>query len=121
MSDSARLGRWGEKRTESYLRNKGFKTLTRNYSCATGEIDLIMVDTDRSIVFVEVRTRAAEDFASAESSINLTKKTKLIRTARYFMATYDIHDRPCRFDVVIIILGPKGRPQIRHYTNAFVP
>ena len=121
MSDSARLGRWGEKRTESYLRKKGYKTLTRNFSCATGEIDLIMVDTDHSIVFVEVRTRACEDFATAESSINLPKKTKLIRAARYFLSAHDIHDRPFRFDVVIIILGSKGRPQMRHYPNAFVP
>lgn len=121
LTDSARLGRWGEKRSERFLRNKGLKLLTRNYSCATGEIDLIMVDTDRTIVFVEVRTRAGEDFASAESSITFPKKTRLTRTARYFLATHKIHDRPFRFDVVIIILGQTGKPQIRHYPNAFVP
>jgi putative endonuclease len=115
------LGRWGEKRCQRFLKRKGLKTLTRNFSCKTGEIDLIMVDTDRTIVFVEVRTRADETFGSAESSITFAKKSRLIRTARYFLATHDIDDRPFRFDVVAIVLGQKGTPQIRYYKNAFRP
>jgi len=121
LADRELLGRWGEKRCQRFLKRKGLKTLTRNFSCNAGEIDLIMVDTDRTIVFVEVRTRADETFGSAESSITLAKKTRLLRTARYFLATNDIDDRPFRFDVVTIVLGPKGHPQIRHYKNAFVP
>ncbi|MFH1881120.1 MAG: YraN family protein [Planctomycetota bacterium] len=121
LADWKLLGRWGEKRCQRFLKRKGLKTLTRNFSCKTGEIDLIMVDTDRTIVFVEVRTRADETFGSAESSITFAKKTRLLRTARYFLATNDIDDRPFRFDVVIIVLGPRGTPQIRYYKNAFVP
>ena len=121
LADRELLGRWGEKRCQRFLKRKGLKTLTRNFSCNAGEIDLIMVDTDRTIVFVEVRTRADETFGSAESSITFAKKTRLLRTARYFLATHDIDDRPFRFDVVAIVLAPKGTPQIRHYENAFVP
>jgi len=121
LADRELLGRWGEKRSQRFLKRKGLKTLTRNFSCKTGEIDLIMVAPDRTIVFVEVRTRADETFGSAESSITFAKKARLIRTARYFLATHDIDDRPFRFDVVTIVLGPKGRPQTRYYKNAFVP
>ncbi len=121
LADIKLLGRWGEKRCQRFLKRKGLKTLTRNFSCNAGEIDLIMVDTDRTIVFVEVRTRADETFGPAESSITFAKKAKLLRTARYFLATHDIDDRPFRFDVVTIVLGPKGTPQIRYYKNAFVP
>ena len=121
LADRELLGRWGEKRCQRFLKRKGLKTLTRNFSCKTGEIDLIMVAPDRTIVFVEVRTRADETFGSAESSITFAKKTRLIRTARYFLATNDIDDRPFRFDVVTIVLGPKGTPQIRYYKNAFRP
>ena len=121
LADIKLLGQWGEKRCQRFLKRKGLKTLTRNFSCNAGEIDLIMVDTDRTIVFVEVRTRADETFGSAESSITFAKKAKLLRTAHYFLATYEIVDRPFRFDVVTIVLGPKGAPQIRYYKNAFVP
>jgi putative endonuclease len=120
-ADKKLLGQWGEKRCERFLKRKGLKKLARNFSCKTGEIDLIMVDNDGSIVFVEVRTKANEDFSPVESSITPAKKAKLLRTARYFLATHNIEDRPFRFDVVAIVLGRSGRPQVRHYENAFVP
>lgn len=121
LADRQRLGRWGEKRCERFLRRKGLKKLTQNFSCKSGEIDLIMVDADGTIVFVEVRTKADEQFGSVESSITRPKKARLLRTARYFLATNDIEDRPFRFDVVALVLGQRGREQIRHYENAFVP
>lgn len=121
LADPKLLGQWGEKRCEKFLKSKGFKTLTRNFSCKTGEIDLIMTDIDGSIVFVEVKARANEDFGPAESVITPAKKARLFRAARYFLATHNIEDRPYRFDVVTIVLGQTGPAQIRHYENAFVP
>jgi putative endonuclease len=121
LADQKRLGRWGEKRCEKFLKSKGLKTLTRNYACKTGEIDLVMVDTDRSIVFVEVKARADESLTPAESVITPAKKAKLARTARCFLATNKIDDRPFRFDIATLILPQSGPPQIRHYKNAFVP
>ena len=59
---------------EKFLRKKGFKILTRNFNCRTGEIDLIMTDSDGTTVFVEVKTRADEVFADAESAITEVKK-----------------------------------------------
>jgi putative endonuclease len=128
-ADKKLRGRWGEKRCEKFLKRKGYKTLTRNFSCKTGEIDLIMVDSDGTLVFVEVKTRADEDFGPssrmghipAESVVTKTKQTRMLRTARYFLATNNIENRPFRFDVVIIVLAEKGPEQIRHYENAFVP
>jgi len=119
--DKESLGRWGEKRCEKFLKRKGLKTLTRNFSCKTGEIDLIMVDRDGTLVFVEVKTRASEDFGSSESVVTKTKQARMLRTARYFLATNNIENRPFRFDVVTIVLGEKNPEQIRHYENAFVP
>jgi putative endonuclease len=121
FADKDRLGRWGEKKSEKFLKRKGLKTLTKNFSCKTGEIDLVMVDTDRSIVFVEVKTRSDESFEPAESVVNYDKKLKLTRTARYFLSTHNIRNRPFRFDVVTIIAAPKTKTQIRHYENAFIP
>ena len=120
LSDREMLGRWGEKRCEKFLKRKGLKLLTRNFSCKTGELDLIMVDTNRAIVFVETKTRADEKFAPAESAITPKKKDKMYRTARYFLATNDIRNRPYRFDVVTVVLGQAGPVQITHYKNAFV-
>lgn len=121
LTDRKKLGRWGEKHCESFLKKKGFKKLAGNFSCRSGEIDLIMVDTDGAIVFVEVKTRADEVFEPTESVITAAKKNKLSRTAQYFLTTHNIKDRPFRFDVVTVVLGQAGPAQIRHYENAFVP
>jgi len=121
LADRKLLGQWGEKYCEKFLKRKGLKVLTRNFSCKTGEIDLIMVDTEGGIIFVEVRTKADEKFIEAESSITTAKKNRLKRAARYFLSTQKIENRPFRFDIVTIVLGQKGRPQLRHYENAFVP
>ena len=120
-TDRKSLGRWGEKRCEKFLRAKGFKTLTRNFSCNSGEVDLVMVDNDSTLVFVEVKTRANEVFGPPEQSVTHSKRNKLARTAQYFLATHEIEDRPFRFDVVAIVLPPKGPAQIEHYENAFTP
>jgi putative endonuclease len=120
LADRKKLGLWGENRCESFLKKKGLKRLARNFSCRGGEIDLILADSAGAVVFVEVKTRADESFAPAESVITSAKKTRMHRAARYFLATHNIKDRPFRFDVVTIVLGQKGRPQIRHYENAFV-
>lgn len=121
LTDKARLGRWGEKRCEKFLKRKGLKTLTRNYTCKTGELDLVMVDSDRTIVFVEVKTRAGEDFAPTETALTYPKKTRLTRAARFFLTANNIQDRPCRFDLVTIILPQTGKEKITHHENAFTP
>ena len=80
-----------------------------------------MVDTDGTIVFVEVKTRADESFEAIESVLTPAKKTRLSRAGRYFLSTHNINDRPLRFDFVAIVLGQAGREQIKHYENVFIP
>lgn len=118
-SDPKKLGRWGERYGEKFLKLNGLKLLARNFSTRDGEVDLIMIDRDGSVVFVEVKTRANEKFDSAESAIDYSKKNKLIRTAKMFCRKYEIENRALRFDAVIVILGESGKPEVRHYQNIF--
>jgi putative endonuclease len=121
LNDRARLGRWGERRCERFLQNKGLRTLIRNYSCKLGELDLVMVAGDGTLVFVEVRSRADEQFGPAEATVTPAKRERVSKAARDFLAAHRIEDRPLRFDVITLILGHHGPPQIRHYERAFVP
>jgi len=120
LADAKRLGRWGERRCAKFLKKKGLKKLAANYRCRAGEIDLVMVDGSGAIVFVEVKTRKDESFAPTEEVITRPKRQRMAMAARYFLASYNIESRPYRFDVVTIVLGPAGRPQIKHHENAFV-
>ncbi|MBN2019591.1 MAG: YraN family protein [Sedimentisphaerales bacterium] len=120
LKDIKLLGKWGERQCEKFLKQKGLKTLTRNYACNAGEIDLIMVAPDHAIVFVEVKTRADEDFTPTETVVNKTKIDKMTKTARYFLSVNEIQNRPYRFDIVTVTLGQRGPAEIRHYKNAFL-
>ena len=78
LDDPKRLGRWGEKQCEKFLKRKGFETIARNFTCKTGEIDLIMTDLGRAIVFVEVKTRRDEDYSRAQDAVTPAKRAKMI-------------------------------------------
>ncbi len=121
LADPKRLGRWGENRCRRYLKSKGYRTIARNFRCALGEIDLIAADGEGRIVFVEVKTRRNEDHAQARLAVDRRKRTRMTRAANHFIKTYNIRNKPLRFDVVTVILNTKGPATIRHYENAFLP
>jgi putative endonuclease len=121
LNDSARLGRWGERRCERYLRSKGLRPLARNYSCKVGELDLVMVDADGSLVFVEFAPEPTRASARRGDGHSGQEDPRGPRRPFFLAAHNNIQDRPLRFDVVTLILGRRGPPQIRHYERAFVP
>ena len=121
LADPKKLGRWGEKYCLKYLKGKGFRVVALNYRCKAGEIDLIMSRPDGGIVFVEVKTRTSEEKVKAQDAVRGDKRKRMARAAKNFCRKYDIRNKPLQFDVVAIVLEEKGRPELRHYDNAFVP
>ena len=113
------LGRKGQELCEKFLKKQGFKLLERNFLCKTGEIDLIMAAPDGAVIFIEVKTRTNENFAKAEGAITAAKKSRMTKAANFFVRKHKLEDFPLRFDVVIVIIGEKGKPEIRHYPSAF--
>ncbi|MBN1766177.1 MAG: YraN family protein [Sedimentisphaerales bacterium] len=116
--EKIRLGRKGEKLARKYLKKQGYRHLRSNYSTKQGEIDIIMLDGD-ILVFVEVKTRRNEIFAPGEEAVNYHKQRKITAVARYFIQVYNLHEYPCRFDVVAVFMPDQGKPQIRHWQDAF--
>ena len=113
-----KLGNKGERLAKKHLKKKGYKLLKSNYTATVGEIDLIMQD-DQTVVFIEVKTRRDESFATAISAINYGKQKRISKTAKWFIQKNALQNRPCRFDAVIVVISEKNKSQITHYTNAF--
>ena len=63
------LGERGENLAARELRDKGYKIIARNFKCVMGEIDIIARD-GKTLVFVEVKTRASDDSVTPEEQIN---------------------------------------------------
>lgn len=98
------LGQTAEAHAERYLESQGLKRLARNWRCRFGEIDLIMQD-QRTLVFVEVRLRSSAKFGGAAASVTSGKQRKLLAAAKLYLSNL-AELPPCRFDVVA--LGDSG-------------
>lgn len=73
------------------------------------------------VVFVEVKTQRDSDFKEPHEQVDLTKQRKLVKAAQWFLRQRRLEDRPCRFDVVGIVLPSAGEPKISHFPDAFQP
>ncbi|MCE5187329.1 MAG: YraN family protein [Planctomycetaceae bacterium] len=119
LRDPKRLGRWGQRQAERYLKRRGLVLIARNFSCAGGELDLVMADREGTMVFVEVKSRQSESFVPALAAVNQQKREHILRTAKRFLSQFRISEKPLRFDVVTVLLEQAGPAVIKHYPNAF--
>lgn len=121
MSDArSDLGLRGEQLAEAFLRRRGLKMLARRFSTPVGEIDLIMQQAE-TVVFVEVKTLRDRVYKDPQDQVVPAKQRKLLKAARWFLHRKRWTDKPCRFDVVAVILPETDEPEIEHFPDAFVP
>ena len=98
----------GEKLARKHLQGLGYKILETNFRSREGEIDIIAQDKEE-LVFVEVRTRASDEFGTPEESVTFTKKEKLISLALAYLQTYPHLPSLWRIDVVAVELDREGK------------
>lgn len=114
------LGRTGEEAAASYLKASGYRLAASGYRKFRGEIDLVAYDGP-TLVFVEVKTRSAEDFGLPEEAVTPAKQRQVRKIAEaYLMENGIVESRtPCRFDVLSLVPDDEAGFRIRHLKNAF--
>jgi putative endonuclease len=86
-----------------------------------GELDIVAVQ-NRTIVFVEVKTRRSHAKGSPLEAVGETKQRRIARLALSWLKRHHLLQQPARFDVVGITWPhDDDRPRIRHVRNAFSP
>ncbi|MEO8343259.1 MAG: YraN family protein [Gallionella sp.] len=93
-------GAHAEQLAAQHLQRHGLTLLVQNYRSRFGEIDLIMQD-QKTLVFIEVRLRRNASFGGAAASIDANKQQRIISTAQQYLASL-ARIPPCRFDVVLL-------------------
>lgn len=101
MADRRETGEAGERAAEAFLKQQRYVIIERNYRCRGGEIDLIALHRG-TVVFVEVRTRAAEAMVHPFESVDGNKRRRIVTAARHYVAHKHLHDHPQRFDLVAV-------------------
>lgn len=104
------IGDEAESLALAYLQRQSLVLVQRNYRVAGGphargaEVDLILRERDGTLVFVEVRSRAAASHGGALASVTATKRRRIVRAAQHYLLRLPVLP-PCRFDVVAIDAG----------------
>src|SRR4030067_2650176 len=111
------LGKKGEELALRFLKKKGFRIIEKNYVCKMGEMDIIAREKD-TLVFVEVKTRTSTTFGPPQLAVNPKKQSQMSKVALNFLKEKRLGDVKARFDVVAILLGPRGE-EIELIRDAF--
>jgi len=112
------LGRLGEDLACDHLRRKGYEIVRRGFRLFRGEIDIVARDAG-TLVFVEVKTRADEEFGRPEEAVTPSKQRQIRRVARGYLAAHPGAEAGCRFDVVAVLYRGPGDYRLEHFVDAF--
>jgi putative endonuclease len=112
-------GRRAEDLAHRFLERAGMKIVARNYRARSGiaELDIVAWDAD-TLVFVEVKSRATEEFGSPDRAVDAGKREHLLRAALEYTRRSGIPLTRARFDIVNVVFAEPTR--ISHLPDAFL-
>jgi len=127
VSETMRVGILGEELACRFLMKNRCRLVVANFkvpigrnsrgATVTGEIDIIALDENDTLCFIEVKTRSSDHFAAPIAAVDLKKQRQIIRTARMYRKIFNLHDIQYRYDVISIVLGKDDKPKIEHFVN----
>jgi putative endonuclease len=103
------LGLAAEAAVAGWLTDAGWEVLERRArSPAGGEVDLVALDTERTLVAIEVRARRSRRAGGPAMSIDVARVTRLRRTLAGLASTGRYAHAALRVDLVTV--EPSGAP-----------
>ena len=118
MAQHNLLGNKGEMLASRFLLDKGYAVHHHNWRSGHKEIDIIAQQRD-VLVFVEVKSRASEEYGNAYDAVDDKKIRLLISAAQAYIRKFSI-DLKFRFDIISVI-GNCEPYKIEHIEDAFIP
>ena len=114
------LGRRGEQLAIEHLTQQGYRIVAANFVVpigrnrrdviVNGEIDIVAYDGP-TLCFIEVKSRASDEFAPPQVNVDLRKRRQIARAARAYRAMLGLMSAPHRFDVITVVLASSAKPE----------
>ena len=118
ISPHFELGRRGETLAIEHLERAGYRIVAANFRLPIGrntrdtmvnaEIDVVAYDGP-TLCFVEVKTRASDEFAAPQANVDRRKRRQIARAARGYRKMFGLTAAPYRYDVVAVVLSSPGK------------
>ncbi len=104
----------GEAIAKHHYENLGYEILELNYRFGRAEIDLIALEGEIRLVFIEVKSRSSKTFGEAETFVSEAQQSRIKEAAEEYI--FGINwKKDIRFDIVSV--DPNGGIEI--FEDAF--
>ena len=121
MAEHNDLGKWGEDEAALYLEDEGYTIIDRDWRLGRRDLDILAYTPDgNTLVVVEVKTRAGEDFLQPEEAVTRGKMRNLAIAANAYVKERQV-DKELRFDVISIVGCEHQVKSLQHLKEAFNP
>jgi putative endonuclease len=102
------LGKLGETLIAEWVPSKGGQVLATRWHCTFGEIDVVALNAQGDLIFIEVKTRSPRNIdEDGVLAVTRTKQRKLILSAKLFLLKHPRYQsRNCRFDIALVGARP---------------
>lgn len=122
------LGQRGEVSAIGHLQQAGYRIVAANFSLPIGrnlrgvivnaEIDVVAYDGP-TLCFVEVKTRASDDFAPPQANVDLRKRRQISRAALAYRRMLGLVNAAYRYDVVTVVAKADGSEPLIELLKGF--
>jgi putative endonuclease len=109
MALNTEQGQKGEALAVSFLCEKGFHVLERNWRYSHYEIDIIAIK-DELLHFIEVKLRASDQYGNPEESVSKKKMSFLLKGIDQYLFLHP-HYTDFRLDLLSIVENKEGAPE----------
>ncbi|MDG4812261.1 YraN family protein [Hydrogenovibrio sp. 3SP14C1] len=114
---SQKIGQQKEQQAAVWLKTQAIKVVAQNFRCKGGEIDLIGLDANRTLIFFEVKYRQNSAYGTASEFVTPQKQQRLIQCAQTYLQKHpDYQAYNMRFDVLCF---ENSQPQPEWLQDAF--
>lgn len=117
MAEHNDLGNIAEELAASFLEEKGYRILVKNFRFRRAEIDIIAEYGNR-IIIVEVKARGTDVFMEPQEAVTKGKIKSIIMAADQYMNETN-NTQEARFDIIAVLRDASGKLQITHLEDAF--
>lgn len=131
MATRKTIGLQGEHEAARYLQQRGYTIIARRERILHGDIDIVALD-NRTVVFVEVRSKTNTEHGHPAETIDTRKKQRICTLANAYIKQHRLEDYSFRLDVVTVLFLTSApvqnrwlfwrsshSPIIEHFQNAF--
>ena len=115
--DNLERGKSAEEFAAVFLKENGYRIISRNYKTKLGEIDIIASDKD-TYCFIEVKFRNSDRFGLPQDALSSFKQRQISKAALVYLKENKLLEKKARFDVVSVTMQDDS-PKATLIKNAF--